>query len=90
MGGRSSKDHLPHGRLSFGLFALLTSLLPFLGVIFLFLINDFYSILLTLKGLTFPSLVAPGFSPILAIFFFLNSNNIVTEFPSELVSKFFY
>lgn len=46
--------------------------------------------LLNLKGLTFLSLVAPGFSPILSIFFFLNSNKIVTEFPSELVSKFFY
>lgn len=90
MGGRGSKNHLPHGRLAFGLFSLLTSLLPFLGVIFIFLINDFYSMLLTLKGLTLPSLVAPGFSPILSIFFFLNSNKIVTEFSSKLVSKFFY
>lgn len=89
MGGRGSKDHLPHGRLFFGLFSLVTSLLPFLGVIFFFN-KQFLFHAAQLKRLDFSLLGSTRSFTYLVYIFFLNSNKIVTEFPSELVSKFFY
>lgn len=90
MGGRGSKDYLPHGRLAFGLFSLLTSLLPFLGVIFIFFNKQFLFYAAHLKRPDFALLGSTRIFSYPVYIFFLNSNKIVTEFPSELVSKFFY